>query len=115
MNKLDEIKTRVDDLILSNKNMITPHINDKEKEYYVEYDKNIRKLYDVFLKTIGDDDQEKTLGEFFINNDSLKKKLAERKKLAVNNSLNDANTRSELNSSIDFYLCIETVLVNDVS
>lgn len=115
MSRLDEIKEKVEELIKSNELMITPHINEKEKAYYEEYGKNVKKLSDNFFKSFKEDNQEKALDEFFINNDSLKKKLAERRKLAVGNLLDDANVRAELNSSIDFYLSVENVLVNNVS
>lgn len=113
-NRLSEIESKVDELIASNKNLLTDHANKKEKEYCEEYGRNIEKLKKSFFKSCENTDKEEFLDNFFINNDVLKKKLAERKKLAVSNGLSSHTVRAEINSSIDFYLCIENVLVNFV-
>lgn len=114
MDRFTEIKNKIEELSASNSVMIEKSTNENEKEYYKEYGKNIDKLSKVFMKSMEGSDKDRLLDEFFISNDSLKKKMSERKKLALSNGLLSHVVRSEINSSIDFFLLIENVLINNI-
>lgn len=114
MSRLEKIKEEVSNLILDNANDIKHASNAEEIKYHEEYGKNLIALKDSFMKGVKADDEERSLTEFFLTNDSLTKKMAERRKLASSGGLNSASKRAEINANIDFYFTLENVLSNEL-
>lgn len=114
MNRLSRIKEEILSLMESNNDNLSASSNDLEKDYYNEYGRILSLVTENFMKAISNGDEERNISKFYLADDSLSKKLAERKKLVLSGGINNQMKRAEINANVDFLLSIENILSNGI-